>query len=135
MRRIAIAAALLLSLTVTGWSQAYYEASGQTAVFTLSAGAKSGPAAIHDDPVVRAEEKRGVTVSMVRGAVLITLPVHQRGNVAIALFDIAGRRIYQRTGDSEKMLRLETRSFAPGVYSLLVRVDGMTCSRCIAVGR
>ena len=135
MRRIAIATGAMLCFAVAGWSQAYYEASGQTAVFTLAAGAKSGPAAIHNDPVVRTEAKRGVTVSMTRGALLIVLPVYQRGNAAIALFDIAGRRIYQRSGNSDKMLRLETLSFAPGIYSLLVRVDGMIYSRRIAVGR
>lgn len=43
MIRIVMTVAAIMACVVLGWSQDYYEASGQPAVFTLAAGAKAGP--------------------------------------------------------------------------------------------
>lgn len=46
MRQIAIIVITVFIFSMANWGQAYYEASGQTAVFTLMAGAKAGPSSV-----------------------------------------------------------------------------------------
>ncbi len=134
MRRIVWASAILFSCAAVGWCQAYYEASGQTQVFTLAAGAKVGPSAIKGSPVLRAGMNNGISVVISKGSIVVALPtmVH-RGIADIALYDIKGRRIYHKIGYTGTSLRLERKAYAPGVYSMLVRVEGKSFSRAIAL--
>jgi hypothetical protein len=134
MRQIVWAAAILFATAAAGWSQAYYEASGQTQIFTLAAGAKVGPAAIKGSPVLRAGMSSGISVVTMRGGMVVALPaMAQRGVADIALYDIKGRQLYHRFGFTGTLLRLETKAFAPGVYNMLVRVEGKIFSRAIAL--
>jgi hypothetical protein len=135
MKRITLATAVILTCTVVGWSQDYYEASGQTQVFTFKAGAKSGPAAIHRASVQHAMVNNGIKFMTTRGRILITLPTSQQGSAKILLFNIAGRQIYRQRGYSGTSLHIETQAFASGIYTAIVRVDGKNYSRRFAVSR
>jgi hypothetical protein len=134
MRRSAlVTASVIFGFAVACLSQTYYEASGQTAVFTLKAGAKTS--AIHSGSVIRSVLNSSINVTTVKGNIVVTLPALQRGLADISLYDIAGRQIYRQHGYSGTSLRLETRTFAPGVYSMLVCVDGKKYSRRVAVSK
>jgi hypothetical protein len=135
MERIALATAVIITCTVAGWGQACYEASGQTAVFTLKAGAKSGPAAIREGPVLHAGLNSGISLTATRGGIVITLPALQRGSADIALYDLTGRQIYRQRGFNGTSLHIETKAFASGIYTAIVRVDGKNYSRRFAVSR
>jgi hypothetical protein len=134
MVRIAIIGAIIFGFVVSGWSQAYYEASGQTAVFTLAAGVKSGPAAIKGGFVARATGLNdGISVTTSRGGIVVVLPVIQGGSADIALYNIMGRQIYLQQEYNGTLLRLGTKAFVPGVYSILVHIDGKSYTRLVAV--
>jgi TRAP-type uncharacterized transport system substrate-binding protein len=136
MKRIALAALAILTCAVAGWSQAYYEASGQTRVFTLAAGAKSGPVAIRGGSVMRTGKDSGINFAVTRGGIVVTLSAaNQQGSADIALYDLTGRQIYRQHGYCGTSLRLETKAFSAGVYTALVRVDGKNYSRRFAVSR
>jgi hypothetical protein len=73
-------------------------------------------------------------VVTMRGGMVVALPaMAQRGVADIALYDIKGRQLYHRFGFTGTLLRLETKAFAPGVYNMLVRVEGKIFSRAIAL--
>lgn len=133
MRAFVWATAMLFVCAATGWSQPYYEASGQTQVFTLAAGAKVGPSAIKGGRMNRFVMNTGISVVTSRGSIVVTLPALQRGSADIAVYDIKGRQGFRQSGFHGASLRLETKLFAPGVYSLLVRVDGQSFARRVAV--
>jgi hypothetical protein len=133
MRRIVMTMAAIIGCAMACWSQAYYEASGQTQVFTLTPGAKSGPASIRSGSFLHAKMISGIRVSATGGGIAITLPALRHGSADIALYNIAGRQMYRQRGYNGASLRLETRTFAPGVYSLIVRIDGQSYSRRITV--
>jgi hypothetical protein len=132
MRRIVITSATVLCCIITGWSQAYYEASGQTTVFTLAAGAKAGPSAIKGSPVVRTALNREMKVTTSRGGIMVALPALQ-GHADITLCDIKGRQICRQQGLSGTTVRLENRTLAAGVYSIIVRANGQRYTRRVAV--
>lgn len=134
MRRIAMMITMVLCFAIIGWSQAYYEASGQTAVFMLTAGAKAGPSAIKSSPVVRTALNKGMKVSTSRGGIMIALPAFQ-GHADIALYDIKGRQIYRQQGLSGTPIRLETLTLASGVYSIIIRANGLNYTRRVTVNR
>jgi hypothetical protein len=135
MRRIAFTIIGIFGFAVAGWSQAYYEASGQTAVFTLTAGAKSGPAAIRGGSVLRTGKNSGISVTTTRGGILVTLPTLRSGTTDIALYDVAGRQIYRQHGYSGASLRIETQNFASGMYTARIQVDGLNYSRRLMANR
>jgi hypothetical protein len=136
MSRIALTLTAIIGCAVACWSQAYYEASGQTQVFTLTPGAKSGPASIRNGSFLHAKMNGGIRVTATRGGISIILPAQRHGSADIALYNIAGRQIYRQHGYNGASLRLETRTFAPGVYSLIVRLDGQSYSRrCTVTGK
>ncbi len=60
-RCFTIASVILLASAIAGWCQDYYEASGQTAVFTLTAGAKAQPSALKSVNKVKPEAAFRVT--------------------------------------------------------------------------
>jgi hypothetical protein len=128
--------AVFVGCAAACWSQTFYEASGQTKVFTLTPGAKSGPASIRDNFFPHAKMIGGIRVTASRGGISIVLPSLRHGAADIALYNIAGRQIYRLQGYDGASLRLETRTFAPGVYSLIVRIDGQSYSRrCTVTGK
>jgi hypothetical protein len=134
MKRIVLTVAAIIGCAMACWSQAYYEASGQTQVFTLTPGAKSGPAAsIRSGSFLHAKMISGIRVSATRGGIIIMLPALRQESADVALYNIAGRQMYRQRGYNGASLRLETRTFAPGVYSLIVRIEGQSYSRRITV--
>ena len=134
MKRIAITL-VILGCVVACWSQAYYEASGQTQVFTLTAGAKSGPVAIRKGSLMRTEKNSGINLAVTRGGIVITLPSLRRGSADISLYDLAGRQIFRQRGYWGASLRLATQTFPAGIYTAIVRVDGKNYSRRLAMSR
>jgi hypothetical protein len=135
MKRIVVLGIFVLAGITAGWGQAYYEASGQTSVFRLTAGARSEPAAIHPGHLSRAVITSGVNVIHSNSSVVVTLPDVKSGRVAIAIYDIKGRRVHRRDGLTGNSVRLEARLFTPGVYYLLARSGGKSYSRHFAVSR
>jgi hypothetical protein len=122
--------AAVLICSVAGWSQTYFEASGQTAVFKLAAGEKSN-AAIRD--VARLRPGSALHMATVKGGILITLS--QRGFYDIAIYDMAGRQAYAAHRFNAQAVRIDTRAFAPGIYNALFRINGQNYSRRFAVSR
>lgn len=135
MRNSIVLSSVILIYAVSCWSQAYYEASGQTVAFTLTVGAKAGPSAIKRGPAVGSGQRRGFSVVTSRGCIVVTLPGMHRGSADIALYDIRGRQVYRQRKDGPS-LRLDTQQFAPGMYTVLIRFDGQMYShRIVAYGR
>jgi hypothetical protein len=126
---------IIALIAVAVWGQQYYEVSGKTQVFTLTPGAKSGPTAIRGGSVMSPGKNSSINLTVARVGIVIMLPAKQQGSVDIALYDIAGRQIYRQHGYCGTSLRLETKAFAAGIYTALVRVDGKNYSRRFAVSR
>jgi hypothetical protein len=135
MKRMTFVAAVILTYAFACWSQICYEASGQTAAFTLKAGAKSGPAAIHEISVMRDKSSSGISVTRTRGSILIILPFLEHGIGDIAVYDIAGRQIYRQREFSRASLQIETWTFAVGIYTIRVQFDGQNYIRRFMVSR
>lgn len=131
----ACAGAVLLGCAMAGWGQQYYEASGQTAVFTLTPGAKSGPSSIRGRVVSRMGPQTGMRIAMVKGGFVVTLLSQRHGQSDITMYDMAGKQVYRQRGFSGSSLRFDAHRFAPGIYNLLVRIDGQNYSRRFAVSR
>jgi hypothetical protein len=132
---MACTAAVVLVCAMAAWSQTFYEASGKTAVFTLAPGAKVGPDAIRDRAVSRPGTGRALTMASGKGFIVVTLSSLRSGLGDIALYDIAGRQAYRQHGLTSASLRLDTRRFAPGMYTVVVRIDGQNYSRRFALSR
>ena len=131
----ACAGVALLGFAMAGWGQQYYEASGQTAVFTLTPGAKSGPASIRGKAVLYSGTQSGIRIAIVKGGIVVTLLSQRHGQSDVAIYNVAGRQVYRQCGLSGASLRFDTRRFAPGMYNVLVRIDGQNYSRRFAVSR
>jgi hypothetical protein len=131
----ACAGFVLLGYAAAAWSQAFYEASGQTAVFTLTPGAKSGPSSIRGRVVSHTGPQNGIRIAMVKGGIVLTLPSLRQGRSDITIYNMAGRQVYRQRGFSGASLRFDARRFAPGMYNVLVRIDGQNYSRRFAVSR
>ena len=132
---MACAVAVVLGCTVPGWSQTNFQSSGQTAVFTLTPGAKAGPEAVLRGVAARASKANGVTIAVVKGGIVVTLPSLRHGLGDITLYDMTGRQAYRQRGFAGASLRMDARRFAPGMYNVIVRIDGQKYSRRIAVSR
>ena len=141
MRRIALIGVIAISTFVSGWSQvyqAYFDASGKTAVFTLKAGEKAGCFVVSTAVVQMVSNKTSsVKVATVSDGILVTLPTVKHGSADVALYDMCGRQIYRQCGVRAPALRLETRTFAMGLYTVTVRLDGKshTCRFVVCAGR
>jgi hypothetical protein len=75
----------------------------------------------------------GINVTTFRSSIVVTFPALHRGSADIALYNIAGRQIYRQRGFTGTSLRLETRTFALGIYTFLIRANGQNYSRRVAV--
>lgn len=133
MRRIIISVAIILSCIVTCWSQAYYEASGQTQVFTLKAGAKSGLTTIRVGHM--ATINNDLKITSIQNAIVISLPAISHKVVNIAMYNISGRQIFCKHGYSGTTLRLKSGWFAPGIYTAIAIIDGKNYSRLFAISK
>jgi hypothetical protein len=132
---MACAAAAMLVFAVQGWGQSTFQASGRSAVFTLAPGATAGPDAVQRGIVSQQGKRSGVTIAFVKNGILVALPSLRRGPADIAVYDMTGRLAFRLRGFSGASLRLDPRRFAPGMYNVIVRMDGQKYSRRIAVSR
>jgi len=135
MMAMACAFGVMLIGAAAGWGQAYYSASGSTAVFTLSPGAKSGPDAIRRDLAVHSGIGSPVTIASVKGFLFVSSSSQRHGLGDIALYNIAGKQVFRQHWLGAASFRCDTRRFAPGMYTVVVRVDGQNYSRRFAVSR
>jgi hypothetical protein len=113
---------ILLCLIPTAlWSQQYYQASGQTQVFTLTAGAKAGPSAVLP---------RGRLTQSIAPHMLITIQngVHInirgiQGQGKVSIYNLAGKKVQSAeiTGASSFALRSD---ISNGVYFARLEVSG-----------
>ena len=71
------------------WSQQYYEASGQTRVFTLTAGAKAGPSAVLPGSRIARSVAPHMQVTVQNGVHISILGVQGQGRVSI--YNLAGK--------------------------------------------
>ena len=133
MIRNAITAVAIMAYAAAGWSQAYYEASGQTVVFTLAAGAKAGPSAIRAGQLRQGAAIASMEVTVSRSNIVVSLPTLQRGNADIAIFNIQGRQVYRQQGFTGKTLRLESAVFKTGMYVVRVGVEGQRYVRRFSI--
>jgi len=134
MMAMACAFGVMLIGAAAGWGQAYYSASGTTAVFTLTPGAKTGPAAIRQN-LVRSEIGNPVAIASVKGYLVVSSSSQRHGLGDIALYNIAGKQVFRQHWLGAASFRCDTRRFAPGMYTVVVRVDGQNYSRRFAVSR
>jgi hypothetical protein len=129
MKRIALVITAVFGLAAACWGQAYYEASGQTQVFTLAAGAKAGwdvPAtpvkascSSHVDPsisILTHSGKNGTRVC-VSG---------RQEHSHIAIYNAAGQRLWNREVDKSVSPFAAAVRLAPGVYFARLSVNGQT---------
>jgi hypothetical protein len=134
MGRIVLALAIVFSLSTAGMGQAYYEASGKTQVFTLAAGIKAGPSGIKDAHTINhSVMNTSISVITTKSAISISLLAIQSGYASITLYNIAGRQICSQRGYSGTVSRLKTQSIAPGIYNMIIRVNGRSFVHRIAV--
>ena len=131
MRRITISVAIILSCIVTCWSQAYYEASGQTQVFTLTSGAKSGLISVGHTAKINNDLK----ITSIQNAIVILLPGISHRVVNIAMYNISGRQIFCKNGYNGTTLRLKSGWFAPGIYTAIASIDGKNYSHLFAISK
>lgn len=133
MRRFILFSSIFFISTAAGWSQGYYETSGQTQVFTLTAGAKAGTTGTRSGRAFSTGKNTEIRVIAARGGVVVSLPLSLRGTAEVALFDIRGRQVFRLTGITGTSVCIESGSFAPGVYSMLIRASGTSCVRRVAL--
>lgn len=135
MGRIAVFTIVMLCCVIAGWGQSYYEASGQTSVFTLANGAHSGWSAIHGGIQTQHGSQDGIHIAAAQRSIIIKISSQRTPTTDIAIYDMAGRLAYRQRGFHGSALLLDSRSFAPGVYNTVVLFDGQTYSRRIIVSR
>jgi hypothetical protein len=129
MKRIALTVMAVFGLAALCWSQAYYEASGQTQVFTLAAGAKAGWEVLatpvkasrssHVDPsmsILTNWGKNGIRVC-VNGC-------QERSRIVI--YNAAGQRLWNRDVDKSASPFAAAVRLAPGVYFARLSVNSQT---------
>jgi hypothetical protein len=113
----------------------YYDASGQTAAFTLTPGAKSGSSAIRREVGLHSGAVNSIRIAAGKNLIGITLSFARRSPVDVAIYNVAGKRAFRQRGFNGSFLRLDARLFAPGLYSVVVRKDGQNYSRYFTVSR
>lgn len=135
MRRIVLMWTIVACAITAGWCQAFYEASGKTAVFSLKAGAKAGSTEIHNAAQTRSSAKTNVRIVTVGDGVLVVLPIAD-GTADLALYDMRGRLLYHKREVQTARLFLETKTLAMGLYTAIVCLDGKKyIGRIVIAGR
>ena len=133
MRSIVLAAGAVVFCAAMVWSQAYYEASGQTVAFNLAAGAKSGPAAIRLSFAAPGSAFREIKITQ-SGSGIISVTVGVTGMAAtVAVFDVRGSQVIRSAKIAGGVARIDTQRFAPGMYCVVATTGGRTISRTILV--
>jgi hypothetical protein len=118
MRKLLLLLCLLPALVI---AQQYYQASGQTQVFTLTAGAKAGPTAVLPHGRTACSIAPHMLVIMQNGVHLSILGVQGDGSVSI--YNLSGKRVQmvEIAGNSSVALRPD---LSNGVYFARLEVNG-----------
>ena len=103
------------------WSQQYYQASGQTQVFTLTAGAKAGPSAVLPRSQIARSIMPHMLVTTQNGVHISILGVQGQGRVSI--YNLAGKRVQSAETAGASSLTLRT-DISNGVYIARLEVNG-----------
>jgi hypothetical protein len=103
------------------FAQQYYQASGQTQVFTLTAGAKVGPVAVLPHGRLTSSIAPHMLVTMQNGVRLSVLGV--QGNGRVSIYNLAGKRVQiaEIADNSSVALRSD---LSGGVYFARLEVNG-----------
>lgn len=125
---------ILLGIAATSSSQNYFEASGQTKVFTLAAGAKSGPDAVRNTPAPRLAGAHQAAIALSRNSIIFTQPFQSGGLADVAVYNVAGRLVFRQTGIAGRLF-LDTRRFAPGIYQARLTSAGHDITRRFVTAR
>lgn len=134
MKRIAVTVIVIMACAISGWSQAYYEASGQTDIFTLAPGAKTGHSGTQAAQTLHRVTVSNISITVARSGIIVALPSQlPRGSADISVSNVAGRQIYRQHGFSGRTLRFENGVFKPGIYAIRVCVDGQKYVRRFAI--
>ena len=114
-------ALLLCLLPAMIFAQQYYQASGQTQVFTLTAGAKVGPVAVLPHGRLTSSITPHMLVTMQNGVRLSILGVQGQGRVSI--YNLAGKQVQiaEIAGNSSVALRSD---LSNGVYFARLEANG-----------
>jgi hypothetical protein len=132
---VLVAFSAMFFFPALGQGASSYDASGQTAVFTLTPGAKSGPSAIRSGASLHSAVANSIRIAAGKNLIGITLSFARRSPVDVAIYDVAGKRAFRQRGFNGTFLRLNAHLFAPGLYSVVVRKDGQNYSRYFTVSR
>ncbi len=118
MRACAVFLCLLPAMI---FAQQYYQASGQTQVFTLTAGAKVGPVAVLPHGRLTSSIAPHMLVTMQNGVRLSVLGV--QGNGRVSIYNLAGKRVQiaEIADNSSVALRSD---LSGGVYFARLEVNG-----------
>jgi len=129
MIKISAVLSTILCFSFLCWSQAYYEASGQSQVFTLSAGAKSGPASIHQPLAKFIQTRNDVKFYQLHnGNISILLPnIPQLAKIAV--FNVFGRQVFYSTYRFNDFICIDTRLYSFGMYTIVVAIGNHKISK------
>lgn len=102
-------------------AQQYYQASGQTQVFTLTAGTKAGPSAVLPGSRIARSVASHMLITTQNGVHISVAGVQGQGRVSI--YNLAGKRVQSAevTGASSFALRSD---LSNGVYFARLEVNG-----------
>ena len=135
MRKITLSAAVVLGLSATAFSQSYYEASGQTAVFTLKAGARTNPVvAVKSKASTIKPAMSALSVAVNKTTITLVLGSGAIKTADLAFYDVAGKLVYRQSASSS-VVHIDVKKFGSGVFAAVVKVDGVMMTKRFAVGR
>ena len=103
------------------WSQQYYQASGQTRVFTLTAGAKAGPSAVLPGSRIARAVQPHMLVNTQNGVHISILGVQGKGRISI--YNLVGKRVQSAEIFSASSFALRS-DLSDGVYLARLEVNG-----------
>jgi hypothetical protein len=103
------------------WSQQYYQASGQTRLFTLAAGAKAGPSAVLPRSQIAHSVTPHMLVTTQNGVHISILGVQGQGRISI--YNLMGKRVQSAETAGALSLTLRT-DISNGVYFARLEVNG-----------
>jgi hypothetical protein len=135
VRSVTLITLLLIAHVSTCRSQSYYESSGQTAIFTLKAGAKSGPLSTQSSSGSHYFSTRALSIANVNNNIVILLPSLLRGYADISLCDISGRQIFRKSAFGNMPVYFNKNTLMPGIYNVSVYVDGKALSRRFLISK
>jgi hypothetical protein len=103
------------------FAQQYYEATGQTRVFTLTAGAKAGPSAVRKVSRATPSLKSPMVITMQNGVHISVQDFQGIGRISI--YNLAGKQVQSAKINGKSMIALRS-DLSIGVYYARLEVNG-----------